>query len=182
MEKMDKPRAPASPAGLTMLDAAALVLGAAVGSVHLRPFATRGLNTGDSLLFWPAFLGIALTASGPFILLGHQLARRSLRRPEHGEILWGILGLPWLLTSVLRASARSLGPRMIAIYPTALSVLLSIACLATFALVWRFWITPAASHSPSEPHPVPWTARVGAFLAIAWPLQGGLALIVVSPP
>ncbi len=178
---MDSRREPGSPSGFTMLDGAALVLGAAVSSVHLRPFTSRGLFDGALGLFWPTFVGVALTACGPFVLLERWFWRRSPDYPGLGDILWAVLGLPWVLTSVLRASAGSLGPRMLDLYRPSLVFLIGLSCMVTMAAVTHRWILKPPSPSETLAPSGPWTTRVGLAVSFTWPLQCGFGMIVTSP-
>ena len=161
-----------------MLDGAAMVLGAAVSAVHLRPFVSNGLWSGDGGLFWPTFMGVGLTASGPFVLLERWLGRRHAGTYPHlGDRLWAVLGLPWVLTLVLRASARPFGPRILDLYSPSLGISIALACLCSLALIWRRLILGVGE----APAPVPWTSRVGMAVSITWPLQCGFGLVVTSP-
>ena len=62
--------------GFTLLDGIALVIGAAIASVHLRDIIPRGLTPLGWGLVWPTFAGIGLSAAGPFILLERRYGRR----------------------------------------------------------------------------------------------------------
>ncbi|HEU5118571.1 MAG TPA: hypothetical protein VFT74_18375 [Isosphaeraceae bacterium] len=177
---MDLPQQPATPSGFTMLDGAALVLGAAVSSVHLRPFAARGLFDGSLGLFWPTFVGVAITACGPFVLLERWFWRRSPDYPDLGDLLWAVLGLPWVLTSMLIASASSHVPLAL-MYRPAIMVLIGLSCVITMSVVIRQWILNPPSPTEPQALPEPWTARVGLTVAYAWPLQCALAMVVISP-
>jgi hypothetical protein len=167
--------------GFTMLDSASLVLGAAVGSVHLRPLASRGAWDSHSGLFWPTFLGVALTASGPFVFLERWLGKRPAASPHLAEALWAVLGLPWVLTSALRASARPFGPRVLGLYGPSLVALIGLACLLTLVLIVNRWIFQNPGHRAADALPQSWTVRAGFGVAVTWPLQYGFALVVMSP-
>lgn len=168
-------------AGFTMLDGASLVLGAAVGAVHLRPVASGGLSSGDSGLFWATFLGVALTASGPFLFLEREFWRHLASGPHLAEVLWAVLGLPWVLSAVLRASAGLFGPRVLRLYEPSLTVLIGLGCLVSLLVIVNRWILQNPGHVLGGGLPESWTARVGLAVAVTWPLQYGLALVVMSP-
>ena len=51
-----------------------------------------------SILIWGCFAWIAVTASGPFLLLVRLYARRLPDYPKVGDRLWALIGLPWILT------------------------------------------------------------------------------------
>ena len=56
---------------------------------------------------------------------------------------------------------------------------LAIVCMTALAVVWSTWVmVPPAQAARLEIGP--WTNRVGLIVAIAWPLQCGLGMIVLS--
>lgn len=165
--------------GFTLLDGAALVIGAAVGSVHLRGSPGEEMRQGGLVMFWITFAGVALTAAGPFLYLARRFGRRPPGYPRLGDTLWAILGLPWVLTTPLRTSARAGAPGALDLYTPALVVGLGLASLATLAIVWRRWVK--APPSADEEEPLGWTARVGMVLSVAWPVQCAFGLVVSSP-
>ncbi len=85
--------------GITMLDAAALVTGGAVASVHFREFEDE--IAALTLLGWallvPAFAWLALTAAGPFVFLVRRFSRRPDGYPGPDDWIWLAFGLPWLV-------------------------------------------------------------------------------------
>src|SRR4051794_40855960 len=86
--------------GFTVLDGAALVVGAAVASVHIRSAVPAdGLNGLGWAMLWMPLAGVALTAAGPFVFLVRRYGRRPIGYPAVGDRLWCLLGLPWLLTA-----------------------------------------------------------------------------------
>ncbi len=167
--------------GFTLLDAVALVIGAAVGSVHLRGAAGAGLMKGGYVLFWLTFAGVALTSAGPFLYLGRRYVRRPSGYPLLGDRLWAILGLPWVLTSPLLTSSRGQGPDGLDLYTTGLVIGIGIASLLTLGNVWKHWVATAPDPAPSEPEHLPWTTRVGMVLSVAWPVQCGFGMVIASP-
>ena len=168
-----------SPAGPTMLDAAALVIGAAVASIHIRSSIPRGLPDGAWLLIWATFAGIATTAAGPFLMLGRRFGRPTPGYPRTGDLLWTLLGSPWVVAALIRAA--SIPGRDRSDDPTAMALTIGIglASLIALAVVWKTWVMvppgKSAAASPSS-----WTERVGLTLAVAWPVQCGLGLIVID--
>jgi hypothetical protein len=166
--------------GFTLLDGVALVIGAAVASVHLR--ALTGARLGGALvLFWMTFAGVALTSAGPFLFLGRRFLRRSPGYPGVGDRLWGVLGLPWMLTAVL--STGTGGPGASAargdVYATALGCGLAASCVTALATVWKRWVM-APPQDLDRRHHAAWTDRVGLALAVAWPLQCGFGLLIIG--
>jgi hypothetical protein len=170
--------------GFTLLDGAALVLGAAVASVHLRRTSGEALDSGVIVLFWATFTGVATTASGPFLFLVRRFGRRREWYPTEWDRLWAVLGLPWVFTSLIRASAlptaRQAGRAGRAdLYAPSLILGLAVAVLVVLVHVWVHWIARPPGARPDEP--LPWTARVGLVLSVAWPLQCGFGLLVTAP-
>lgn len=163
--------------GFTVLDGIAFVTGAAIASVHVRGPLLDGTE-GTSWAFVAAvFGGLAVTASGPFVLLEHRLFSGGQGRPKLGEGLWAGLGLPWAIGAVLRTFAPRRGLDAID-FLIALGV--GVACLVALGVVWKTWVAvrppPDAPPAPAEP----WTEYVGLTLAIAWPVQCGLGLILLG--
>lgn len=167
--------------GLTLLDGAALVTGAAVASVHIKGAVPTGALAGPGwVLVWTTFTGIALTAAGPFVFLVRRFLRRPPGYPRVGDVLWTLLGLPWLLTAVLQTSgtggARERGP----LYVGGLSLGVGLASMLALAVVWKTWVMVPPERIAKAP-PSPWTNRVGLALSVLWPLQCGFGLIVIGP-
>lgn len=156
----------------TVTDAMACTIGAAVALVHLKsalgyPSTMRGLVAGSS-----AFLWLAASAAGPFVLLVRRLAGVKAEGPRIGDRLWACIGTPWILGAGLASVEWSIAP-----FITATGV--AMACLAAALDVWRYWV----SVSPEEARWAfsgPWTNRLGMVLAIAWPIQIGLMLVAMS--
>src|SRR5262245_62922958 len=90
--------------GFRVLDGAALVMGAAVASVHIRNVIRDNLGAFGWVLVWCTFSWVALTASGPFLFLVRRFARRLPRYPQVGDGLWALLGIPWLMTALVRST------------------------------------------------------------------------------
>lgn len=164
--------------GFTLLDGAALVIGAAVGSVHLRGLPGEAMRQSGPVLFWLTFAGVALTASGPFLFLARRFGRRPPGYPRLGDRTWGILGLPWALTAWLRVLPWVRGHEGFILYVEALGVGLVAASMMNLAVVWRGWVLAAPKAAGEEP--LNWTARIGLVLSVAWPIQWGFGLVVTS--
>lgn len=166
--------------GFTVLDGAASVMGAAVASVHIRSVIRDELTAFYWALMCCTFTWVAVTATGPFLFVVRRFARRLENYPKVGDRLWALLGLPWLLTAFLRSAPppRPGVPRDDLFAPI-LSVALAIVCLIAMAMVWTTWVMvppERAQRTASSP----WTNRVGLILSIAWPVQCGLGMVVVS--
>jgi hypothetical protein len=165
--------------GFSVLDGIALVTGAAVASVHFRSVIREGLTAFGWVLIWGTFTWVAVTASGPFLFLVHRFARRSADYPKIGDGLWALLGLPWLLTAVLRSAGPGREPPRDDLFATALSTSLAVASLISLAVVWRTWVMVPPERA-AQTAATPWTNRVGLIVAIAWPIQCGIGMVVVS--
>jgi hypothetical protein len=162
-----------------LLDGAALVGGAAVASVHIRGAVPDELPGGGWVLVWITFAGVALTAGGPFVFLERRFWRRTLGYPRVGDVLWAILGLPWVLTALMRTASAGPGPRRDELVSAGLSFGVGIASMIALAVVWGTWVLVPPERVNSA-GPTPWTNRMGLILAVAWPLQCGFGLVFVG--
>jgi hypothetical protein len=166
--------------GFSVLDGAALVAGAAVAAVHIK----RAIDTDDNLglgwiMLWGTFFWIALTAAGPFIFLVRRYLRALPNHPQVGDTLWAMLGLPWLLTALFQTSRGNREGPNHELLAFALGVGLVVASLIALAVVWKTWVMVSAREA-SLAFSAPWTNRVGLVLAIAWPIQCGLGMVVIG--
>jgi hypothetical protein len=169
---------PAPGEGVSVLDLAALIAGAAVAAVHLRGTrGTPGDNTAPAFLFWLAFVGITITASGPLVALSRRIKKLPPTKRGWGERLWVLLGTPWIVTAPFRSLPGSRAAD--SLYDPAVLISVSGACLAVLLIVWNHWIRPAVSIE-RDADPPRWSEQVGLVLAVAWPLQYGFAMIAVS--
>lgn len=168
--------------GFTVLDGVALVMGAAVASIHLRELVSqrRDLTALGWGLVWLTFTGVALSATGPFLFLERRYGRRPAGYPRRGDWLWAVLGLPWSVTAALRPAPGPPGRASEAtLYALLLGLLLGAASLIALGVVWNTWVIRPPVASQGSP-PAPWTDRVGLALAVAWPLQCGFGLVVLG--
>ena len=62
---------------------------------------------------------------------------------------------------------------------TTLSLGLVTACLIALVVVWSTWVTVPPEQA-AQVEAAPWTNRVGLILSIAWPIQFGLGMVVLS--
>jgi hypothetical protein len=164
--------------GLTLVDAAALVMGAAVASVHIRGAVPTGLPGAGWVLVWITFAGVAMTAAGPLVFLGRRFGRRTADYPRVGDLLWALLGLPWLVTAILRTATPG-EPRRDDLVAWGLTIGLGLASVVSLAVVWTNWVLVPADQV-KRLGPSPWTNRAGLVLAVAWPLQCGFGLVIVG--
>jgi hypothetical protein len=162
--------------GFRVLDGAALVMGAAVASVHIRYIIRDNLNAFGWILVWCTFSWVSLTATGPFLFLGRRFARKLPAYPLVGDCLWALLGIPWLMTAIVRSTADNVADEN---YEAGLGVGVAIACLIALAVVYRTWVIVPPEQA-ARTAATPWTNRVGLVLAVAWPIQCGIGLVLVS--
>ncbi|MCA1684554.1 MAG: hypothetical protein LC745_00930 [Planctomycetia bacterium] len=162
--------------GFTVPDGLALVAGAAVALAHLRGALRVGAAGPGWVMVWGTFVWVGLTSAGPFLFAARRHGRGLPGPPRVGERLWAVLGLPWVVTAVLRGPA---GGRLDGAFAAALSLGLGVAVTVAMAGVWTTWVvvTPERASATFSP---PWTNRVGLVLAIAWPVQCGLGMVVIG--
>ncbi|WZO96256.1 hypothetical protein EP7_003245 [Isosphaeraceae bacterium EP7] len=160
---------------LTMPDLAAFVVGAAVASAHLRPQLDGGILGVTWLILGPVFVLISVTASGPFLLWIRRRVRRVSGYPKLGDLLWGMLGAPWVIFAPFAGHAHS----DVSLAAIGLSWSLGLACVVALAAVVLNWsnVSPERASLTAGP---PWTNRLGLFLAVAWPFQCASCLAVLS--
>jgi hypothetical protein len=165
--------------GFRVLDGAALVMGAAVASVHIRNIIHDNLGAGGWVLVWCTFTWVALTATGPFLFLVRRFARRLPGYPQVGDGLWALLGCPWLMTAIVRSTAADGAVEKDEFFAAGLGVALAIASLIALVVVWKTWVMVPPEQA-AQTASMPWTNRVGLVLAVAWPVQCGIGLVVTS--
>jgi len=170
-----------SGSGFTLLDGIALVMGAAVASAQMRDAIPRGLTPLGWGLVWPTFVGVAVTAAGPFVLLERRFGRRPAGYPKLGDRLWAVLGTPWVLTALIRpVSSAAAESDAASVYHVGLWTGVAIASCVSIVDVWRAWARIPSGRELGEPARRRWTEHVGLLLAIAWPLQSGFVLVVAE--
>lgn len=168
--------------GFTVPDGAALVMGAAVASVHLKlavpePSGLMDWSWGGALFSW-----LSLVVAGPFLYLVRRFGTRPPGYPRVGDRLWALAGSPWIVAALMRTGEagrdRSAG-RLDPAYVGCLTIGLALMTMVTVpVLAARFLVTVPGP--PVAPEPTPWTNRMGLALAVAWPIQCGVGLIVMS--
>ncbi len=164
--------------GVSVLDGAAMVMGSAIASIHALRIMRGDLTGPGWVMLWLTFAGVAITATGPFLYLARWYVRRLPEAPGIGERLWAMLGIPWLLTAVIQ-SATGPAPRQGPLFAATLVVGLGLTSLTALGTVWTTWVMV----SPEQAARVevgPWTNRIGLVVAIAWPIQCGLGLVVLN--
>jgi hypothetical protein len=165
--------------GFSVLDGAALVAGAAVAAVHVRGLiGVDGLGLG-SVMLWGTYIWVALTAGGPFLYLVRRYLRRLQGYPQVGDRLWAMLGLPWILTVLFqsgRTPGESHGTEMVSL---GLGFGLPIVSMIALGVVWSSWVMVSPQQA-SRTFAPPWTNRMGLLLAVAWPVQCGVGMVVIG--
>jgi hypothetical protein len=165
--------------GFNVLDGVALVMGSAIASVHLLRIIRKGLSGAGWIMVWITFCWVAITAAGPFLFLARRYSRRLIGYPKIGDRLWALLGLPWVITAVLQSALPGEDPRHNPLVAGILSVTLALVCVMALAIMWGTWVmVPPEQGARIEA--APWTNRVGLILAVAWPIQCGLGMVVLS--
>ena len=162
--------------GLTMLDGAALVTGAAVASVHFREFAGElaRLDLRGWAMVSVAYTWLALTSAGPFVFLVRRSGRRPSGYPGVGDVSWLAIGSPWLIAALfISASGGSFNPAN-GFYTNALWIALYVVSAIGMVGLLRTW--PAVGPKPQRRS---WTDAVGRAIAATWPLQLGLGFVVI---
>jgi hypothetical protein len=165
--------------GFSVLDGAAIVTGAAVASIHLRGILHDDLAAPGWALIWGTFAWVALTAAGPFLFLVRRFLRRLPDYPKVGDALWAVLGLPWLLTALIRSAAPGHEPRRDGLFALVLSVALAVASLIVLVVIWKRWVLVSPEEA-ARTASAPWTNRVGLILSVAWPIQCGVGLVLID--
>jgi hypothetical protein len=165
--------------GFSVLDGAALVVGAAIASIHILGVRTEGLSVTGWLMIAVTFSWVAVTAAGPFIFLARRFARPVPAYPNVGDRLWAMLGIPWLVTALLQSAAPDSQQRHNPLFTATLSVGLAVVCMISLVIVWGTWVMVRPEQA-ADIEAGPWTNRVGLILSIAWPIQCGLGLVVSS--
>jgi hypothetical protein len=161
------------------VDGAALVMGSAIASIHTLRVMRADLTGAGWIMLWITFSWVAVTAAGPFLYLARRFARRLPDYPKIGDRLWALLGLPWLATAVIQSAAPGSEPSQNSLFSTTLCVGLAVICVITLGVVWSTWVMVPPEQA-ARVEASPWTNRVGLILAIAWPIQCGLGMIVLS--
>ena len=163
--------------GFTVPDGVSLVVAAAVASVHMRGPVQIAAGAAWTLV-WVAFAGVAITAAGPILFLMRRYGRRPEGYPHLGDRLWGLLGLPWVVTSPFRMSPGR--GDALSFYSTALTMSLGAACLVVLAVLWKVWVMTPPRVRASKDEGTSWTDRLGMALSVAWPLQCGFLLVILD--
>jgi len=165
--------------GFSVLDGAALVVGAAIASIHILGVRREDLSGPGWIMIVITFTWLAVTAAGPFIFLARRFARPLADYPKVGDRLWALLGIPWLVTALIQSATPGSEQRHNPLFINTLSVGLAVACLIALFVVWGTWVMVPPEQA-QRIEGAPWTNRVGLILSIAWPVQCGLGLVVLS--
>ena len=167
------------PGGFTVLDGGAIVAGAAVSAVHLRGVIDEPFTGPGWILAWATFALIALTAAGPFLFLFQRLQGRRANLLRTGELVWTVLGIPWIVTALIATGAGDFTRTPPDVLSAWLGIGLALSSLVSMTVLWSKWVRVDLARA-AENFSGPWTNRVGLVLAVAWPLQCGMGLVVVG--
>ena len=163
----------------TLLDGVALVVAAAVASVHMKTAVQSATGVGW-VLVWLAFAGVGVTAAGPMLYVARRFGRTLPSYPRLGDRLWGLLGSPWVATAPLRTS-RAVGyPRPFELYGLTLTVTVALTCLIVMAVLWKTFVFAPLTDRRAVRGPTSWTDRLGMLVSVAWPFQCGYLLLVLD--
>ena len=101
--------------------------------------------------------------------------------PRIGDRLWALLGLPWLVTALIQtASPPQVPATTLDVFPASLLLIgLGIVSMIALGVVWTTWVMVDPEQA-SATFAGPWTNQVGLLLAIAWPIQFGVGLVVIG--
>jgi hypothetical protein len=125
------------------------------------------------------FSWIALSAAGPFVFIVRRFIRRAPDYPKVGDWLWAMIGMPWLLCALMRSAGGEFRPQRNDPLAWALFAGLTAVSLVALGVVWTTWVTvppEQAARTASRP----WTNRLGLVLAVAWPVQCGLGMVILG--
>jgi hypothetical protein len=164
---------------INVLDGVALVMGSAIASVHILRIMRSGLSVAGWTLVWLTFAWVALTASGPFIFLARRYSRHLPGYPLTGDCLWALLGVPWLTSAVIQSALPGQEPGQNPLFVSTLCVGLALSCTIALLVVWGAWVMVPPEQA-ARLEAAPWTNRVGLILAVAWPIQCGLGMVVLG--
>jgi hypothetical protein len=164
---------------VNVLDGIAFVMGSAIASVHILRLIRSGMSAWGWSLVCLVFIWVGLTASGPFIFLARAYSRRLPGYPRVGDRLWALLGLPWVITAIIQSALPGADPGQNPLFSSTLSVSLAVACAIAVVVTWGAWVVVSPEQA-ARVEAAPWTNRIGLLLSIAWPIQCGLGMIVLS--
>lgn len=165
-----------------MLDIAALVTGAAVASVHSRELTEQ--LPGMTILGWVflglAFLWLGLTSAGPFVYVVRRFVSRTDGYPGAADRLWVALGLPWFFAAIYRSGVGDWVQQGSRGYELCLYTGLAINAVLALGWVVCRWIAMNRDGAANlrGSYARSWTELVGSAVAIMWPLQLGLVMVV----
>src|SRR5262245_12987578 len=126
--------------GFSVLDGAALVVGAAIASIHILGARREDLTGPGWIMIALTFSWVATTAAGPFIFLARRFARPVPGYPKTGDWLWTLLGMPWLATALMQSSTPGSDQRHNPLFFNTLSIGLAVVCFVALSVVWGTWV------------------------------------------
>ncbi len=179
MQELSDPPVAGYPSGFSLLDGVALVSGAAVSSVHVRTVVPVAISGFGIVAIWGIFTWIALSAAGPFVFVVRRYVRRAPGYPKVGDWLWALIGCPWLVSALIRSADGDSPTERNGLVSITLLAGIAIVSIIALGVVWSTWVTvPPEQAARTASHP--WTNRLGLLLAVAWPIQCGLGMVILS--
>jgi hypothetical protein len=155
------------------------VIGAAIASVHIREAVTSTLLPPGWGLVWITFSGVAISAAGPIVYVFRRYVRRNTGYPRIGDRLWAVLGVPWVVTAPFRPLRSASMRGFMDLYRFGLWLSVAVASLIVLGVLWSTWVIAPPGRGMRQGR-LAWTERVGLILAIAWPVQCGLGLVLTE--
>jgi hypothetical protein len=142
-----------------------------------------GLTPLGWVLLVSAFVWLGMTAAGPFVFLVRRFGRRPGGYPSSDDRLWLAFGLPWAIAALVRSGSGALPDGANSVYSACLFAGLAAASAPAVVRLWRSLsridaLATGSAAPPPPPRPDSWTGRIGRAVAILWPLQFGLGLVV----
>ena len=168
--------------GFTVLDGVALVTGAAVALVHLRPVVAEFDDAWDWAWGSGLFGWMSVTSAGPFVFLVRRLFSRPPGYSRLGDRLWALAGAPWVLAALVKTGeppSEAVAGRLDPAYVACLGLGLCLEAMVAVPVVAARYLLGDPS-IPRSPEPASWTHRLGLALTVAWPIQCGVGLVVMG--
>ena len=78
--------------GFSVLDGGALIVGAAIASIHVLGVRRVDLSGPGWVMLGLTYCWVGLTAAGPFLYLGRRFIRHLPHYPKIGDQLWALWG------------------------------------------------------------------------------------------
>ena len=169
--------------GFTLLDLGAMIMGAAIASIHVRLVAPSPRGAIEWGLVAALFAWLTITAAGPFLYMVRRFhPRGDPTYPRIGDRLWVLWGCPWVVSALAESAlvpTTADRARLDSIYVGSLGLGLFLATMVAVPLLAAryLWGDPAAA---GRTEATAWTQWVGLALSAAWPIQCGVGLVLMG--